>query len=112
MEREFVIDINQELLKDYEKFILRKNRKKTLIRILFAVLVALYTSGWWIGIAWKNENVLVCMIGGTMITVLIFIVSVLIDDPDDPMQRVDKNNTTEESSIFQQACGSSKITDK
>jgi uncharacterized membrane protein len=91
MKKESVIDINQELLKEYEKFILRKNRKKTLIRILCAILIALYTSGWWIGIAGKNENVLVCMIGGTMIVTLILIVNVLIDDPDDPFRDADNN---------------------
>ena len=91
MEKENIISINRDLLKRHDDYITRKNRKTVLIKTIYTLMIALYTSLWWIGIVLKNENVLVVTIGITIVVVLITIIVMLLDEPTDPFRDANNN---------------------
>jgi len=72
---------NEDMLKKYRNYVIRKYKKNTLKNIVIAIAVALYTSLWWVGIALKNETVLMFSTTLTITVIFIYVTIVLIDDP-------------------------------
>ena len=72
---------NEDMLKKYRNYVIRKYKKNTLKNIVIAIAVALYTSLWWVGIALKNETVLMFSTTLTIIVIFVYVTIVLIDDP-------------------------------